>query len=122
MVKLGFYLPPDLKPFLSSTEREYQTLSQKSNAYGRLLFTLKSFLERYKEKIGTVDYFITYERDLILLNGNLTGLIGHINRSEVDVGVLPMHMNEESVKAVDFCYPFKLYYLTFVTPKPTYKP
>lgn len=117
MVKLGFYIPPVLKPLLNSTELEYQYLSLKSNAYGRLLLTLKIFLERYEEKIDTVDYFITYEHDQSL-NGTLKGLIGHINRSEVDVGVLPMHMYEASLKAVDFCYPLKLYYCTFDTPKP----
>lgn len=119
IVKLGFYIPPVLKPLLNSTEREYQYLSLKSNAYGRLLLTLKNFLERYEEKIDTVDYFITYEHDQ---SDTLKGLIGHINRSEVDVGVLPMHMYKESLEAVDFCYPYKLYYFTFVTPKPTYKP
>ena len=48
----------------------------------------------------------------------MKGLLQKLNRSEDDIGVQPVVMDENVLKAVDFTYPYKLNDHTFMTHKP----
>lgn len=60
--------------------------------------------------------------DYRLDNGTLTGITKYINQSHVDVAVVPMDMYDLTTDVADFSYPYRLYYYTFIIPKPEYKP
>lgn len=67
-------------------------------------------------------FFLTDESNSIDTNGTLTGLMGHINRTEIDIGVQSFTMSVISTETEDFSYFYKLYYGTFMTEKPQYEP
>lgn len=84
--------------------------------------TLAEYLVTHSNTFKDASLVLSTHRSGIFLNGTLTGLIGSINRSEVDIAVQPLPMNELSTKVVDFVYPYELYSGTFMTKKPDYKP
>ena len=122
-VTLGYnaftWLPHADASTLRSMKDEF--LLFKLNPHGRILLCLKRYLE-FTKIFDRIDIDMIFEADKIFVNGSVSGLIGKINRSEADVGVTPIVMNDESTGKVDFCYPFKFGDLSFVTRKPNYVP
>lgn len=55
-----------------------------------------------------------------LPNGSWTGMIGMLQRSDVDLIVSMIGLNERRAKILDFSYPFHRARITFVTRKPEY--
>ena len=92
-------------------------LSAKANPYGNLLLCLKQYLGQY---FNGIDIVLSFQEDD--LNVTVGGLEGMVNRSEVDIGLRPLGMDEETLEMVDFAYPYKLHYSTFITQKPKYEP
>ena len=92
-------------------------LSRKNNPHGNLLLCLKQYLEQHFNRI---DIVMSFKEDS--WNDTIGGLEGMVNRSEVDIGVPPLGMYEETLEMVDFAYPYKLDDSTFITHKPKYEP
>ena len=123
-ITLGYTINPRLLSTLFQNRvLSYDTLidylSRKNNTHGRLLLLLKQYLE---QKFGTINIFFDFEISRVFPNGTLSGLFQKINRSEVNIGVQLLGMNETLLKVVDFTYPFKLADHTFMTHKPEYRP
>ena len=59
---------------------------------------------------GPLDGTVGYIYD----NGSWSGLIGMINRSEVDFGIGPFHVNTRRAHVVDFSYPIHIDKLQFI--------
>lgn len=56
----------------------------------------------------------------MLRNGNWTGIIGMLQREEVDMGIGKLMVTYERSLTVDYCYPYLYGPTTFVTDKPEY--
>ena len=69
-------------------------------------------------------YQISYSNSggKLLENGSWTGLIGLLNRSEIDLVIDGLVMTEDRNEAVHFAYPFTIDELTFMTEPPQYSP
>lgn len=96
--------------------------SKKTNPHGQLLLALEEYFIDSKKMFNEVQYILTFVPDQILDDGTYTGIIKYINLSYVDIGVVPMDIYELTRDVVDFSYPYRHHYYTFVTPKPQYKP
>ena len=94
-----------------------KVLSTKKNPHGNLLLCLKQYLE---QSFNRIDIVMSFQEDDF--NETIGGLEGMVNRSEVDIGVTPLGMYEETLEMVDFAYPYKLHDSTFITQKPQYRP
>ena len=57
-----------------------------------------------------------------LPNGSFTGLIGMVQRQEVDMAACLLSITHERVQAVDFSYPYHYDTINFFTHKPGYVP
>ena len=55
---------------------------------------------------------------ILLPDGNWTGVIGMLNRSEVDIAALPLFISQDRSQAAHYSYPFIVSEITFVTKKP----
>lgn len=55
-----------------------------------------------------------------LRNGSWTGLLGMVNRSEVDMAVAPFFMTVKRSEGIAFSYPITVSDVTFVTTKPEF--
>ena len=88
---------------------------------GRQLVALGQYLQQTK-KFGRIFVHNTNQHPVIFPNGTLEGIMGMVNRSEVDIDVTQLRCNEFTMQTVDFCYPYKMHDHTFVTFKPEYKP
>lgn len=57
-----------------------------------------------------------------LPNGSFTGLIGMLEREEVDIALSDIGISEVRMKVVGFTYPYTIDSFNFVTKMPAYKP
>ena len=95
--------------------------SRKTLPYGQLLLALIQYLH-HTEIFGKINLYVTFESDKHFPNGTYRSLLRKINRSEIDIGPKVLIMDENTTKATDFSYPYRISDHTFVTPKPEYKP
>ena len=95
--------------------------SRKNFIHGRVLLALGQYLE-HTNKFGRIFACITNQPPGIFPNGTLRGILGMVNRSELDIDVTQVFCNEFTMETVDFSYPYKISDFTFVTFKPEYKP
>ena len=101
---LGYNAFPWLR-FISASaisENREEFLSIKYNPHGRILLALKQHLE-FTKIFDRIDIDVVFEAERTLINGTRSGLLGKINRSEADIEVTPIIMNEKSTEVVDFC-------------------
>lgn len=121
-VTLGFVMHPAYKPYeFTHRLKDYfiPWLSARNNANGRLVLALKQYFEQFTNRVFC---YPSFEDDRIYPNGTLKGVIGHVNHSKVDIGGTITDMYDQTIAAVDFAYPYKIYSRTFATRKPVYKP
>ena len=95
--------------------------SDKQYVDGRMLLALGQYLQ-LTNKFDRIFVYITNQVPVIFPNGTLKGIMGMVNRSEVDIDVRQLRCDEISMQAVDFSYPYKVNDFTFATFKPEYKP
>lgn len=113
MLKLGHF--PEYDPF-EQNESITTFLQKVNNSYGRMCLFLSQYLhlpfEVVLEKSGGEH----------LQNDTFTGLLGMVQRSEIDIAVAPFDLTGARNKVLNFTYPFYIEYVTFVTTKPEYSP
>lgn len=84
---------------------------------------MNSFVFLLLEALNTPYQILFSDSGGVLLeNGSWTGLIGMLNRSEIDLAMVNLFMSDKRNEAVHFAYPFNLDDLTFITRKPKYHP
>lgn len=93
-------------------------MEHKTNTHGQIFLMLHEYLRRYTH-VGMV---YTFERNYIFPNGTKKGLARLINGSYADVSGIPSNMVDETVEAMDFAYPYRIFTHTFVTSHPQYTP
>ena len=118
IVKLGFYV----KPTHMDRENLMPYISADKNMYGRILLTLKEYLEKNSKIFNETQIIVTGEKNAVLPNGTLKGLKRLINAGEIDIAVQPILIYESNMKIMDFAYPFEMLSAVFVIQKPDYKP
>ena len=102
-------------------EKMKKKFSNIENPVGRVLLALGQYLQ-HTNKFGRIFVYTTNQRPFTFPNGTLGGIPGKVTRSEVDIGVLPLTVDELTTKHLNFCYPFRMTDITFATFKPEYKP
>lgn len=80
--------------------------------HGRLILLLKKFLEQHFDTVSTV---LDFKTEKYISNDTLEGMMQKIHGSEVDVGLPPSIANETLLKSLNYAYPYRLRYHTFVT-------
>ena len=90
-------------------------------AHRRFLLTLGQYLQHTNE-FDEIFVYGTNQAPATFPNGTLGGIMGKVNRSEVDIDATLLYRNEITMETVDFSYPYKINDHTFVTFKPEYKP
>lgn len=109
--KIGILSPTALP------DEDIQTyLENQKDVYGQICFLLLEVLH--------ASYQISFADSggILLENGTWTGLIGMLNRSEIDLAMTNFFVSEDRNEAVHFLYPFNLDEVTFITRKPEYSP
>ena len=87
--------------------------SGKGFTRGRLLLALGQYLQHTKV-FDRIFVYITNQASGIYPNGTFGGMIGKVNRSEVDIDVTCLLCEDIKVETVDSSYPFKINDFTFV--------
>ena len=122
IVKIGFYVYPTDMDDASSFEDLMPYISSKENMYGRILLTMKEYLEKYSKVFDETQIIITGETSAVLPNRTLKGLKRMLSTREIDIAVQSVIINEPNLKIADFSYPFEMLSAAFVIQKPEYKP
>ena len=73
-VKLGLFVYPGYIHSAGSLENLMTYISEDSNMNGRILLTLKEYLEKYSKVFNETQIIVTGESDN-MPNGNINGLI-----------------------------------------------
>ena len=107
--------------FDTNDETFLKYCSIKMNRYCRLLLALVQYLQHMK-KFDSFFVYINNQHNSRLADGNFTGTLGKLNRSEIEIIANPINMHEEVLEMVDFSYPYAMDYHTFVTQNPKYTP
>ena len=108
--------------FLAINDKEViKHYSDPPNPEDRLLLAFVRYLQ-HTNMFGKMFVHITNQHPVIFPKGSLEGIMGMVNRSEVDIEVTPVNWDEITMETVDFSYPYKTCDHTFVTFKPEYKP
>ena len=101
-------------------EKFIKHYSSKDFPQGRILLALGQYLQ-HKNLFDRIFLYSTNEIPVIFSNGS-SGIMGMVNRSEVDIDVTLTECDEDTMEVVDFIYPFKINDYTFITFKPEYQP
>ena len=121
IIKLGFYVQPAYMYRVRSFQNLIACLSDEKNTYGRILLTLKEYLEKYSKAFDEAEIIVTDKKDAILNNGILKGIKRMLSTEEIDLTVQISIIHESSMNIVDFSYPFEMFSAAFVIRKPEYK-
>ena len=105
----------------TNDEKFIKRYSRKDFVTGRMLLALGQYLQ-HTSLFDRIFLYSTRQLPGIYPNGSFGGIMGMVNRSEVDIEVTLMQCDEDTVGTVDFIYPFKINDFTFVTFKPEYEP
>ena len=73
MVKLGFYVNPIYVDDLDSLENLMPYISGDINMYGRVLLTMKRYLEKCSKEFDETQIIVTGKKSAALPNGTLKG-------------------------------------------------
>ena len=122
IMKLGFYVNPARFYQARSFQQLMPHISDSKNMYGRILLTLKGYIEKYSKVFDETQIKITEKKTRTLPNGTVTGLKKLISTGTIDIAVQPVPMYESNLKIADFSYPFQMTSATFAIRKPEYKP
>ena len=106
---------------INSKEKLLGCLEEKTKPYGRLLLILIDYFIGYSEKFDESCTYFDLKQDFVCFTLNSSEL-ARKSRSEIDIQVVPLVMNQKLMKGADFSYPYEIYYHTFITPKAKYKP
>ena len=74
IIKLGFYVQAAHMYRVRSFQNLMAYLSDEKNIYGRILLTLKEYLEKYSKAFDEVEIIVTDKKGAILPNGTLKGI------------------------------------------------
>lgn len=111
-------------PLPNATDDErLNFFSSIKNPPSRSLLALIQYFQQHKKHFDRMNVVMTYEPNILWLNGTWDGIVKRINNSEIDIGVVPITIDEFTTDAVDFSYPYKLDDCTFISRKhKPYKP
>ena len=111
---------PSVITFASNSAPKIETYALPQD--GKVIYVWDAPLIRVLTQVLRVPYKVFIPPDSewgrLLPDGNWTGIIGMVKRSEVDMGVGAIDLDERRFKAVDFSYPFLISEFVFMTDKP----
>ena len=126
IIVLGYSVYPFTRSMLFQNatltyEKLLEFCSRKQNVIGRLLLTLKQYLE-HTNMFERIYFNITFRENVTFSYNSVRGIMGKINRSEIDIGVNTFTMIEQSRAMTEYSYPHAFGDTTFITQKPEYRP